>query len=223
MHAHWTGRAQAVLLTQQGDVRGAQALLEPLVPDLELMQPGMAARVCLLLLDLAAVASASSQAEGETFSHSWARKPAAAGQLLISDLACAADALSFLESQLLPLAPQRADLQAARATAQAIARLLLPWVQGQRVLSCHAAGLACRRCRTAAVGPHLQSSAQPQAGPAAARRAGPAQDGAQQPPGAATLAGSQPSSSACSCTVPLHRMRLFLPGSAACRRCALIT
>ena len=57
---------QAVLLNQQGAVYRASALLAPLHDDLEAHPHGMAARICLLYLDILCACGQPSQAEGVT-------------------------------------------------------------------------------------------------------------------------------------------------------------
>lgn len=55
-----------MLLVSAGDLRGAQAQLQPLLADVELTHPALAARVCLLALDLACATRSRELSEGET-------------------------------------------------------------------------------------------------------------------------------------------------------------
>ena len=57
---------QAVLLNQQGAVYTASAILAPLYNDLEAHPHGMAARICLLYLDILCACGQPSQAQGVT-------------------------------------------------------------------------------------------------------------------------------------------------------------
>ena len=54
-----------MLLSSAGDLRGAQALLQPLLADVELTHPALAARVCLLALDIASGTRSRELSEGK--------------------------------------------------------------------------------------------------------------------------------------------------------------